>query len=89
MCWTVDTIRREVVMRCGFEVFGIAEVELARMKRGEPRKLAIGAVIRRRTAVPNAWIARELHLGHVSRVSRCVQFASCELIATLEARLAK
>ena len=37
----------------------------------DPRKTAIAAVIRRRAIVPNQWIARALHLGHVSRVSRC------------------
>jgi hypothetical protein len=45
----------------------------ATLKKGDERKLALAAVIRQRTTVPNVWIARELQLGHVSRVSRCWQ----------------
>jgi len=33
--------------------------------------------------VPNSWIAKELHLGHVSRVSRCAQNASPKLTSHL------
>ena len=43
-------------------------------KQGTGEGLTTGYVtIRRRTTVPKAWIARELHLGHVSRLSRCWQ----------------
>ena len=58
-------------------------------KKGDERKLALAAAIRTRTSVPNAWIARELHLGHVSRVSRCVQNAPAKLIHELSAILEK
>ncbi len=50
--------------------FRIDEGELVSLKRNDPRKLAIGHLIRSRTSVPNQWIARELALGHVSSVSR-------------------
>jgi hypothetical protein len=52
---------------------GLTKAELATLKKGDERKLALAAVIRQRTTVPNVWIARELQLGHVSRVSRCWQ----------------
>ena len=44
---------------------------MAGLKKGDERKLALAAVLRARTSVPNARIAQELQLGHVSRVSRC------------------
>ena len=64
-----DAARR--ILACGLELFGMEREELPQLKKGDQRKLAMGAMIRKRTAVDNAWIARELHLGHVSRVSRC------------------
>jgi REP element-mobilizing transposase RayT len=45
--------------------------ELPGLPRGDARKMAIAALIREHTAVPNSWIAEALSLGHVSRVSRC------------------
>ena len=59
------------LLQRGLELCGLTEKELARLRKNDPRKTAIAAVIRRRTIVPNQWIARALHLGHVSRVSRC------------------
>jgi hypothetical protein len=50
--------------------FGIGEADLARLKRSDPRKLAIARVIRSRTSVSNQWIAQKLSFGHVSSVSR-------------------
>jgi hypothetical protein len=50
--------------------YGLEQVELAGLKRSDPRKVAMAQLIRRRTSVPNHWIARELGLGHVSSVSR-------------------
>ena len=50
--------------------FRIGDGDLVKLKRSDPRKLAIARLIRGRTSVPNQWIARELSLGHVSSVSR-------------------
>jgi hypothetical protein len=50
--------------------YGLQQVELAGLKRSDPRKVAMAQLIRRRTSVPNRWIAEELALGHVSSVSR-------------------
>lgn len=50
--------------------FRIGDSDLVKLKRSDPRKLAIARLIRSRTSVPNQWIARELSLGHVSSVSR-------------------
>jgi hypothetical protein len=59
------------LLEAGLQWLGLTVRELEGLPRGDARKLALARVIRERTAVPNAWIARELSLGHVSRVSRC------------------
>jgi hypothetical protein len=66
------------ILRAGSELFGLDTEALRTLKKGETRKAAIAALIRERTAVPNAWIARELHLGHFSRVSHCVRRAEMQ-----------
>ena len=50
--------------------FKISPSDLDKLKRNDPRKLAIARLIRTRTSVPNKWIAAKLALGHVSGVSR-------------------
>lgn len=66
-----DEARR--ILDQGMRRLGLTVAELATLKKCDARKLALATVIRQRTTVPNAWLARELHLGHVSRVSRCWQ----------------
>jgi hypothetical protein len=61
------------IVEIGLRCFGLKQEELGALKKSDPRKSAIAAVIRQRTAVPNAWIAKALELGHVSRVSHCVR----------------
>ena len=77
------------LLKAGLQAFGLCMEDLAGLRKGDERKLALAAAIRTRTSVPNAWIARELHLGHVSRVSRCVQNAPAKLIHELSAILEK
>jgi REP-associated tyrosine transposase len=59
------------ILQRGLEFFDLTPGALETLKKGDPRKTAIATVIRERTVASNAWIARELRLGHVSRVSRC------------------
>jgi putative transposase len=72
--------------------FRISPDDLDRLKRNDPRKLAIARLIRTQTSVPNKWIAANLALGHVSGVSRyCSDRAagtelSRELIDSLESK---
>ncbi len=54
----------------GLRYFGLEGVDLAALKRSDPRKLALGRLLRTRTSVSNAWIAREVALGHASSISR-------------------
>ena len=55
----------------GLAILGLGVEQLAELPKGDARKTALASLIRQRTIVPNQWIARELHLGHVSRASRC------------------
>ena len=55
----------------GLALWDMQSDDLVTLRKNDARKVALGAVLRRRTTVSNQWIARELHLGHVSRVSRC------------------
>ncbi len=59
------------LLQSGLVFCGLAQEDLLKLKKNDARKVAIATVIRRRTTVPNEWIARALELGHVSRVSRC------------------
>jgi hypothetical protein len=59
------------LLQRGLQLFGLKEEDLAGLKKNDSRKRAIATLIRRHTIVPNRWIAQALHLGHVSRVSRC------------------
>jgi hypothetical protein len=68
----------------GLRCVGLQSEELAGLKKGDQRKAAKAAFIRAHTAVPNAWIAQQLQLGHVSRVSHCARDASKELLRELE-----
>lgn len=63
---------------------GLQREDLAGLKMGDARKAVIAALIRRRTTVPTARIARELGLGHASRVSHCLKNAPSELLRTRE-----
>ncbi len=72
------------LLETGLRCLGLQAEELAGLKKGDARKAAIAAFIRAQTAVPNAWIARELQLGHVSRVTHCVHHASIDLLRKLE-----
>ena len=80
------------LLQSAMAYFEIHQRDLVKLKRNDPRKLAIARLIRRRTSVPNKWIAEELSLGHVSSVSRYCSRKGAgaelprELIAWVETR---
>ena len=57
------------LLALGLEHFGLAAGDLGQLPKGDFRKLTIARAIRARTMVPNGWIARELRLGHPSRLN--------------------
>lgn len=62
--------RAEELLQQGLKRLGLSSERLAELRKNDRRKIALGRVIRRETAVSNRWIAERLNLGHVSRVSR-------------------
>ena len=63
----MDEARR--IVEEGLRCLGVEKEELPRLKKADPRKAALAVRIRMRTTAPNAWIAEQLQLGHVSRVT--------------------
>jgi len=48
---------------------GIQTDDLQKLPKGSAKKIAIASVVKRRTAVTNAWLANKLHMGAATRVS--------------------
>jgi len=46
---------------------------LAKLRKGDERKILIAALIKGRTSVGNAWVAQRLCMGHPSSVSRLIK----------------
>lgn len=84
-----DEVEARRIIAVGLEHFGLRADDLPQLRKGDHRKLAMARVIRTRTAIPNAWVARELHLGHLSRLNhisssheKAIAEAACELLKT-------
>ncbi len=54
----------------GLKAVGLAGGDLKTIAKGDPRKIAIAAVVKRRTIMGNKWIGRHLEMGAAARVSR-------------------
>jgi putative transposase len=50
----------------------VGEEALAAVRKGDPRKVRVAALIRSKTTASNQWIARRLGMGHPGSVSRLV-----------------
>jgi putative transposase len=66
-----DEARR--LLARGLEVLSLTPEDLASMPRGDERKAALAALLRKRTTVSNAWTAQALSMGHPSRVTNCLR----------------
>jgi hypothetical protein len=47
-------------------------VNLAKSRKGDPRKVIVAAVVPERTSVINCWLAERLAMGHTGAVSRLI-----------------
>lgn len=45
---------------------------LANLRKGDPRKVLVAVLLRKRTSVGNRWLAERLAMGHTAGVSRLV-----------------
>jgi len=67
----------ERLIVAGLKVVGLRGENLVERAKGDPRKIAVAATVRRRTPVSNEWLARRLHMGAAGRVSRyCTEATS-------------
>jgi hypothetical protein len=46
--------------------------KLAKLRKGDPRKVIVAVVVRERTSVTKRWLAERLALGHTRAVSRLI-----------------
>ena len=65
-----DEQEAERLIAAGLEAVGLRGEDLAETAKGDPRKIAVAATVKRRTIVGNEWLARRLHMGAAGRVSR-------------------
>ena len=65
-----DMAEAQRLLREGMIEQNLRTRDLAKLKKADPRKVAIAERIRRTTAVPLAWIAEQLHMGSPSNVSQ-------------------
>jgi REP element-mobilizing transposase RayT len=57
----------------GLEALGIEPATLASLPKGAPVKLVLAWWLRKTTTVPRPWLAAQLHMGDVSRVTQAVR----------------
>jgi hypothetical protein len=57
------------LLATGLTKAGITAAGLSELPKSDRRKVVIAAEIRKRTAMPLAWIAQQLHMGTPSHVS--------------------
>jgi hypothetical protein len=50
----------------------VKRFELSALRKGEPRKVRLAMLLRKRTIASNAWIAERLAMGEAGSVSRLV-----------------
>ena len=67
-----DAAAAERLLGEGMKALGLTEVELARMAKGAPEKVALAWWLRARTTVTLRWVGDRLGLGHYSRVTQAV-----------------
>ncbi len=65
-----DMAEAQRLLREGLAEQNLRPRDLAQLKKGDARKVAIAESIRRTTSVPLAWIAEQLQMGTTSNVSQ-------------------
>ena len=68
-----EVVADEAVRRC-LAYFGLAERDLIRINKGDPRKMLIAGLIRSRFPVPVEWMSQRLGMGHFTTVCRSMHF---------------
>lgn len=74
----------------GLKVLGLAEAQLAELKKGAEGKALLAWLIRKNTAVSNAWIAERLQMGRpdcLSRYPKKIEETQDKRVQQLKAKL--
>ena len=58
------------LIEIGLKRLKLTRQQLATLPKGDPRKIAVAFVMKKRTVMTNEWIAGQLNMGAPSRVSR-------------------
>ena len=62
-----EDLARRASVRLGMPLETVA---LAKLRKGDPRKVLVAALVRKNTSVSNRWLADRLAMGHTAGVSR-------------------
>jgi REP element-mobilizing transposase RayT len=67
-----DEASAEGLAQQALEILGLPtdSVMLANLRKGDPKKILVAAIIRKHTSVGNRWLADRLVMGHTAGVSR-------------------
>jgi hypothetical protein len=68
-----DELAAERLLRKGMKVAGCTQSELTGLRKGAEEKALLAWLIRRNTAVSNAWIANRLQMGRADCLSRYIK----------------
>ncbi len=68
-----DVATASARLRQGLQALGLEPEALPSLPKGVPEKLVLAWWLRRTTTVPRTWLAQQLHMGDVSRVTQAVQ----------------
>jgi putative transposase len=78
------------LLDAGLKTLGLGTAELDALARGDDRKAALAVLIRNRTTVSSAWLAKALCMGHPSRITHSMKMPhNHPLRRKLEATLVK
>lgn len=72
--WEHDEREAERLVQAGLAHLGLSEARLPNLPKGADEKSLLAWLVRRHTAVPNAWIARRLHMGRADGLSRYTRY---------------
>jgi len=69
-----DERAAEAWLQAGLKALGLDEAAVISGQKGSEKKCLLAWLLRRRTHVPNAWIARRLNMGRADCLSRYPRF---------------
>lgn len=87
-----DELNAERLLVAGMKALGLKESQLSELRKGAEEKALLSWLIRKNTAVSNAWISERLHMGRpdcLSRYPKMIEESRDKHIQQLKTKLAK